>query len=96
MLDLSDFIQIIPSRKLQNNNNNNNNKCEVLTSVKIQAEFQVLKPCSVMVGYRRFGCPCCLHHHFTLRMEARRMSETSVSYHNSTWSHKAEDLDLNP
>jgi len=21
---------------------------------------------SVVVGHQRFGCPCCLHHHFTL------------------------------
>jgi hypothetical protein len=31
-------------------------------AVKIQVEvFWVVTPCSVVVGYRRFGGPCCIH-----------------------------------
>jgi hypothetical protein len=34
----------------------------VFTAVNIQVEvFRVVKPCSVVVGYQRFGGPCCLH-----------------------------------
>jgi hypothetical protein len=33
--------------------------------------------------------------HFTLKMEAARSSEMSVSYCNTTWHHIPEDLDLN-
>jgi hypothetical protein len=32
-------------------------------AVKIQvAVFWIVTPCSDVVGYRRFGEPCCLHH----------------------------------
>jgi hypothetical protein len=35
---------------------------EVFTAVKIQIEvFWVVTPCSVVLGYRRFGGPYCLH-----------------------------------
>jgi len=35
---------------------------EVFTMVKIQVEVScVVTPCSVVVGYDRFGRPCCLH-----------------------------------
>jgi len=35
---------------------------EVFTAVKIQVEvFWVVTPCSVVVGYRRFRGPCCVH-----------------------------------
>jgi hypothetical protein len=38
---------------------------EAFTTVKIQVDvFYVVTPWSVVVGYRRFGGPCCLH--FTL------------------------------
>jgi len=34
---------------------------EVFTVVKIQVEFfWIVTPCSYVVGYRRFGGPCCL------------------------------------
>jgi len=37
-------------------------KFEFFTAVKIQFEvLWVVTPCSVVVGYRRFGRPCCLH-----------------------------------
>jgi hypothetical protein len=32
---------------------------------------------------------------FTLKIEAAWISETSVFYHNTTWRHNPEDLDLN-
>jgi hypothetical protein len=57
----------------------------VFTAVKIQVEvFWVVTPCSVVVGYQCFRGPCCLHLHFTIKMEAARSSETMVSYHNTT------------
>jgi hypothetical protein len=38
---------------------------EVFTVVMIQIEvFWVVTPYSDVVGYRRFGRLCCLHHHF--------------------------------
>jgi len=73
--------------------------------VKIQVEvFWVMTSCSVVVGYRRFGGPCCPHHqgdvnifpiaiHFTLKMEARRSSETLVSYRNTTRRYSPEHLE---
>jgi hypothetical protein len=33
--------------------------------------------------------------HFTLKMEAAQTSEMLVSYHNATWPHNPEELDLN-
>jgi hypothetical protein len=32
--------------------------------------------------------------HFTLKMEAAKFSETSITYHNTTCCHKPEDLNL--
>jgi len=50
----------------------------------IQVEvFWGVTPCSVTVG------------DLTLKMVAVRSSETLVSYHNITWRHNPEDLDLN-
>jgi hypothetical protein len=35
---------------------------EVFTVMKMQVVvFCVVRPCSVVVGYQRFGGPCCLH-----------------------------------
>jgi hypothetical protein len=46
----------------------------------IQVEiFWVVVRCSVVVGYQRFGGPCCLHLHFALMMEEAWSSETTVS-----------------
>jgi len=46
--------------------------------------------CSVVVGYRRFRDPCCLH------LQGEVMSETLVSYHNNTRRHNPEDLESSP
>jgi len=41
---------------------------EAITAVMFQVEvFRVLTPCSVVVGYRRFRRPRCLHLHNTAR-----------------------------
>jgi hypothetical protein len=50
-------------------------------------------PCIVVVGYKRFRGPCCLH----LQGEvASNMDLTLVSLQNTTRRHKPEDLDLKP
>jgi len=46
--------------------------------------FWVVTPDSVVVGYRRFGGPCCLH----------LQGETLVSYHDTTRRHNSKYLDL--
>jgi hypothetical protein len=49
------------------------------------AVFWVVMRYSNVVGYRRFGGPCCSH----------LQSEVFVSYHISTPCHNPEDHDLN-
>jgi hypothetical protein len=81
---------------------------EIFTVMKFQvAVFSVVTSCSSAVGYQSFvGC-CCLHLHpaerhdivssaciFMLNMKAARPSEMLVSYRNTAWRHKPEDLDL--
>jgi hypothetical protein len=39
--------------------------------------FWIVTPCSVVVGYQRFRGSCCLHLHFTPKMEAAWTSETN-------------------
>jgi hypothetical protein len=56
-------------------------------------ECWIVKQYSFVVGYRRFERPCCLHLHFTLKMEAARTSETSVSYRKTTQRHNPEELE---
>jgi len=55
-------------------------RVEVLTAVKIQVEvFWVETPCSVVVGYRRFGVPCCLHLHYTAAQPRRLRLELLIT-----------------
>jgi hypothetical protein len=59
---------------------------QVLMALTIQVEvFWVVTPCSVVVGYQRFGGPFYLH----------LQGGTSVSYHQITRHHNQEDLDFN-
>jgi len=68
-------------------------KFEVVTAVKIQVKvLRVVTPCSVDVGYQRFGGPCCFH--FQGEVEAAWSSETLVSYHTTIQRHNPEDLDI--
>jgi len=59
----------------------------------VQALWAVT-PCSVAVGYRLFGEPCCLNLHFNVKMEAVSSPNTLVSYRNTTWGHRPQHLDL--
>jgi hypothetical protein len=62
-------------------------RSEVFVAVKMQVQvFWAAMLCSVAVGYQDF---C-----FILKMEVARSSETSVSYHNTTWHHNTDDHDL--
>jgi hypothetical protein len=47
-----------------------------------------------LLGKQRIGGPFCLHLHFTLKMEAARLSETLVSYYMTTQYHNPEDIDM--
>jgi len=63
---------------------------EAFMAVMFQVEIlRFITPCSVSVGYQRFGGPCCLH----LRGEVT--SEMLVSYHNIKRRRNPEELDLN-
>jgi hypothetical protein len=72
---------------------------EVFTAVKIQVEvIWVVTQCSVVgriTTFPRTLLPCCLAVSIlTLKIEAARTSETSVSYHNTKRRHEPDDLDL--
>jgi hypothetical protein len=68
---------------------------EVLTAMKILVEIlQAVTPCSVLVGYQRFGGPLCLHLQGEVKIEAIRSSEALVSCSSITRSQNPEDLDF--
>jgi hypothetical protein len=56
--------------------------------VKIKVEvFGVVKPCSVVAGYQRFGGPYCLHLHLTMASHPKELdlelfAETAIKANN--------------
>jgi len=52
--------------------------------------FWVVMPCSVVLGYRRFGRPCCPQFQFTLKIEAGWSAETVVPHHINTRRYNPE------
>jgi len=48
-----------------------------------------------VAGNQCFTGSCCLHLHFTLKVEAARSSEMLISYHITRKNHNPEDYDLN-
>jgi hypothetical protein len=71
-------------------------RSEVFTATNIQVVvFWVLTPFSDVVGYQRFGRPCCLHLQGEVKMQAVWSSETLVPLHIITRRHNPEDHDFN-
>jgi len=60
------------------------NRKHTKKSVFQVAVFWVVTPCSHVLGYQRFGGPCCLH-----------LQGEVVCNHETTRRHKPEDCDLN-
>jgi len=69
-------------------------RSEVFMVMKIQVMvFWIVTMC-YDVGYQCFRVPCCLHLHFTLKMEAAQSAEMLVTYHIMTQCHNPEDSNL--
>jgi hypothetical protein len=57
-----------------------NSTFRVFTAMKIPyVVFLFATPCSIVIGYERFGGPCCLHLQGEIKREATRSSEILVS-----------------
>jgi hypothetical protein len=70
----------------------NRARYDVFTAVKIEVEFfWLVTLCNVVLGYQRFGGPCCLH---LQGEEVAWTSEMLVSYHITTRHYNPEELDL--
>jgi len=82
---LPDFFIFVTSR----------NMWDFHCSKNLSRGILVTSPPSGVVGYQRFKGPCCLHLHFTLKIEVGGSSETSVYYYNTTRCHNPEDQDAN-
>jgi hypothetical protein len=63
---------------------------EAFAAVKIHVEVLcVVTPCSVVVGYQCFRC-----HAASIFGHPKSSAETMESFHDTTWRHNPEDLDL--
>jgi len=65
--------------------------CQLVQIYQVEVLWVVM-PCSVVVGYQRFGGPRCLHLQGKLRQ--RGLLKLWHPYHNATHRHNPEDLDL--
>jgi len=62
---------------------------DVFKAVRIYVHvFWVVMQCIVVVGYQRFGGPCCLH------LQDEHTPLKSRTYHNTTRRHNAEEIDF--
>jgi len=61
----------------------------------MKLDVWIVTPYNVVVGYRHFGVPCCLHLQIILKVDVARSSENSVSYRNTTRRHNPNEQDFN-